>query len=119
RAPPPGARLPAPAAVLLADDEDPALAALLAERAASGHDYADLFGLSRESPLEAACDPGALHLFERVVAPVLDLSRGWEETYRAKTSSKRRAHHRRRRRQLAEAGKVDVLVARTEDELKS
>jgi CelD/BcsL family acetyltransferase involved in cellulose biosynthesis len=109
----------APADVLVADDEDPALAALLADRAVSGHDYADLFGLSRDSRLAAACDPAALHLFERVVAPVLDLSRGWEETYRAKTSAKRRAHHRRRRRQLAEAGKVDVLVARTEDELKS
>jgi CelD/BcsL family acetyltransferase involved in cellulose biosynthesis len=113
-----GGRLSAPADVLLAGGEDPALAALLADRAMSGHDYADLFGLSRDSRLVAACDPATLHLFERVVAPVLDLSRGWEETYRAKTSSKRRAHHRRRRRQLAEAGKVDMSVARTEEELE-
>jgi len=113
-----GGRLSAPADVLLADDEDPALAALLADRAMLGHDYADLFGLSRDSRLVAACDPGALHLFERVAAPLLDLSRGWEETYRAKTSSKGRAHLRRRRRQLASAGKVGLSIARTEDELK-
>jgi len=111
-----GGRQSAPSDVLLAGDEDPGLVALLAERAAAAHDYADLFGLPGDCRLAAV--PGALQLFERVEAPVLDLSRGWEETYRAKTTSKRRGHHRRRRRQLAEAGTVDVSVARSLPELE-
>ena len=110
-----GGRQSAPSDVLLASDEEPAVVAMLTERAASAHDYADLFGLPGDCRLAAV--PDALHLFERVEAPVLDLSRGWEETYRAKTTSKRRGHHRRRRRQLAEAGKVEVSVARTLPEL--
>jgi CelD/BcsL family acetyltransferase involved in cellulose biosynthesis len=49
---------------------------------------------------------------------VLDLSRGWEATYRAKTTSKKRSFHRRRRRQLAGVGKLEVSVARTRAELE-
>jgi CelD/BcsL family acetyltransferase involved in cellulose biosynthesis len=48
---------------------------------------------------------------------VLDLTEGWEATYRAKTNSRKRAHHKHRRRQLAERGKVEVVRARTLEEL--
>jgi CelD/BcsL family acetyltransferase involved in cellulose biosynthesis len=49
---------------------------------------------------------------------VLDLSRGWEATYRAKTDSRKRAHHKRRRRQLAELGRVETTCAYTLDDLE-
>jgi CelD/BcsL family acetyltransferase involved in cellulose biosynthesis len=54
----------------------------------------------------------------RSEAPVLDLSPGWDAVYRSKMPSKRRNHHRRRRRQLAEQGRVEVTVARTEPALE-
>jgi len=103
-----GGRQSAPADVLLATDEDPAVAAMLADRAASSHDYADLFGLPGDCRLAAVCDRSPLQLFQRIEAPVLDMDQGWEAVYRAKTNGKKRAYHRRRRRQLAELGKVEV-----------
>jgi CelD/BcsL family acetyltransferase involved in cellulose biosynthesis len=48
---------------------------------------------------------------------VLDLERGWDEVYRAKTSGKRRNLHRRRRKQLAQLGEVSFDVARDLEEL--
>ena len=113
-----GGRQSAPADVLLAKDEDPAVAAMLADRAASSHDYADLFGLPGDCRLAAVCDRSALQLFQRIEAPVLDMGQGWEAAYRAKTNGKKRAYHRRRRRQLAELGKVEVSFARTLSELE-
>jgi CelD/BcsL family acetyltransferase involved in cellulose biosynthesis len=105
--------------LLLADSEGPQVAAAVAERAAaSGQDFADLAGLPAGSRLVAALDPSALNLIERSEAPVLDLSPGWDEIYRTRLTSRRRNHHRRRRRQLAEAGRVDVEVARTPAELE-
>jgi len=50
-------------------------------------------------------------------APVLDIPGSWDEAYRAKMSSKKRGQNRRRRRNLAKLGKVEVVVARTKDEL--
>jgi CelD/BcsL family acetyltransferase involved in cellulose biosynthesis len=113
-----GGRQSAPADVLLARDEHPPIAAALIERAASAHDYADLFGLPFDCRMTSVCDRSALRLFQRIEAPVLDLSQGWEATYMAKTNARRRAHHRRRRRQLAELGKVEVGFARTLSELE-
>jgi CelD/BcsL family acetyltransferase involved in cellulose biosynthesis len=104
--------------LLVADGEHSEVAAALAERVAlSGQDFAEFSGLPAGSRLVAALGPSGLTLIERSEAPVLDLSRGWDEVYRSKVSSKRRSHHRRRRRQLAEAGRVEVEVARTADEL--
>ena len=114
-----GGRQTAPADILVAEDEDPALARNLVERAGSAHDYADLFGLPSECRLTAACDRGELELFERVEAPVLDMSEGWEATYRSNVNSKKRAHHRHRRRQLGALGAIDVAVARSPAELDS
>jgi CelD/BcsL family acetyltransferase involved in cellulose biosynthesis len=105
--------------LLVADGEPPEVAAALAERAASaGQDFAEFSALPAGSRLVEALGPSRLTLIERAEAPVLDLSLGWDEVYRSKVSSKRRSHHRRRRRQLAEAGRVEVEIARTVDELE-
>jgi CelD/BcsL family acetyltransferase involved in cellulose biosynthesis len=104
--------------VLVADGERPEVAAALVERArSSGQDFADFSGLPANSRLGAVLG-SRLRLIERSEAPVLDLSPGWDAVYRSKLPSKRRNHHRRRRRQLAELGRVEVTVARTEPELE-
>jgi CelD/BcsL family acetyltransferase involved in cellulose biosynthesis len=103
--------------VLVAEGEGPKLAPALVERAASSaYDFADLTGVPGNSRLVAVLG-SRLRLIERSEAPVLDLSPGWDAVYRAKLPSKRRNHHRRRRRQLAEQGRVEVAIARTEPEL--
>jgi CelD/BcsL family acetyltransferase involved in cellulose biosynthesis len=114
-----GARQSCLGDVLLAEGEGPELVEALVDRAQAGeHDYADLFGLSADCRLASLDGPRKLRLFQRVEAPVLDLHRGWEATYRAKTDSRKRAHHRRRRRQLAELGKVETRCAYTLDDLE-
>lgn len=105
--------------LLLRADADPDIGvALVAQAAAGGQDIADLFGLPKGSLLERAAG-AKLRLIERVEAPVLDLSPGWEAVYAAKTGSKKRNLHRRRRRQLAElGGTLEVVRARTPEELR-
>ena len=104
--------------LLLADGEPDATARAVVRPWLEGdHHLADVEGLSGGSRLAAALPAGALRLIERVEAPVLDLSAGWGEVYRQKTSSKTRNLHRRRRRQLAELGTLEVVAARTPDEL--
>ena len=90
---------------------------LLAAVPASGADYADLFGFAQESMLWRAARERRLPLVQRVEAPTLDLSEGWNDVYHRKTSSKKRNLHKRRRRQLGEVGNLEVTLARTEDEL--
>jgi CelD/BcsL family acetyltransferase involved in cellulose biosynthesis len=105
--------------VLVAEGEGQDLVEALVDRvAASEHDYVDLFGLSDQGRLAALDGPRRLELFERIAAPVLELTDGWEAVYRAKTNSRKRAHHKRRRRQLAELGEVEVVNARTLEELE-
>lgn len=82
----------------------------------SRYDLADLFGLPGASALARAL-PSRLRLIERVEAPVLDLSRGWDTVYNEKTGSKKRNLHRRRRRQLSELGTLETDLAKTPDEL--
>jgi CelD/BcsL family acetyltransferase involved in cellulose biosynthesis len=114
-----GARQAALADALIADGEEPQLVEALVDRVrASEHDYADLFGLSDTGPLAGLRGARGLRLYQRVEAPVLDLSEDWEATYRAKTTSKKRSHHRHRRRQLAQLGTVETVVARTGTELE-
>jgi CelD/BcsL family acetyltransferase involved in cellulose biosynthesis len=105
--------------LLIAPDEDADVAAALADRiASSGADLVDLYGLPVRSHAAAALGPG-IEVIQRVEAPVLDLSPGWDAVYQAKTSSRKRNSHRRRRRQLAELGRLDVAVARTRHDLAS
>lgn len=104
--------------VLLAHDEEAATAMELAARInAVSVDYADLFGMPRDSRLAAAVPQGSLTLLERQEAPVLDLRAGWEATYSRKLSSRTRSERRRHRRRLEQLGVVDVSVARTPEEL--
>jgi CelD/BcsL family acetyltransferase involved in cellulose biosynthesis len=104
--------------VLVDPEEPPEVAVALVERAASsGQDFADFTGLPTDSRLVEVLG-SRLRLIVRSEAPVLDLSPGWDAVYRSKMPSKRRNHHRRRRRQLAEQGRVEVTVARTEPALE-
>jgi CelD/BcsL family acetyltransferase involved in cellulose biosynthesis len=105
--------------LLVAPAEDASVATGLVERAASAeHDFANLFGLPGSSRLVAALPADALRLVERLEAPVLDLTAGWDVVYRAKMSSKRRNDRRRRMRQLEELGNVEATLARTREELE-
>jgi CelD/BcsL family acetyltransferase involved in cellulose biosynthesis len=112
-----GAQASALADVLLAQGEDESTGRAVLEAAArEPRDFADLFGMSADSRLATS---DALRLIERVDAPVLDLSGGWEDVYRAKTNAKKRNLHHRRRRQLAEQGaRLEVDCARTLDRLE-
>lgn len=104
--------------VLVAPGEDAAIATPLLEAARSSeHDFVNLFGLPGSSRLVAALPRDALCLVERLEAPILDLSAGWEVVYPAKLTSKARSERRRRRRQLQELGAVEVAVARTRQDL--
>lgn len=104
--------------LLVAEGESDDVARELAARTGAGsHDLADLFGLPAESRLARAIG-ARLRLIERVEAPVLDLSDGWEAVYAAKTGSKKRNLHRRRRRQISELGtELTTEVAATPEEL--
>jgi CelD/BcsL family acetyltransferase involved in cellulose biosynthesis len=105
--------------LLLAPGEDDSTARSLIDRAfSSEHDFANLFGLPGSSRLVAALPPEALRLVERLEAPILDLSAGWEAVYKARLSSKRRSERRRKRRQLERLGAVETSVARTPEELE-
>ena len=66
----------------------------------------------RRQPAARQLGDTGLHVIERVEAPVLDISAGWDAVYREKTTSKKRNLHRRRRRQLGELGGLSVEVAR-------
>ena len=104
--------------LLVAPGEDRSAPSLLEHAGSSGHDFVNLFGLSESSRLVAALPPAALHLVERLEAPVLDLSPGWEAVYCTKLSAKARRRRRRRLRQLQALGMVDASVARTREELE-
>jgi CelD/BcsL family acetyltransferase involved in cellulose biosynthesis len=86
-------------------------------RVATDADLFDLYGLPTRSHIADAVG-SSIALIERVEAPVLDLSPGWEAVYHAKTSSKKRNLHRRRRRQLSELGQLEVVVARDLEDLR-
>jgi CelD/BcsL family acetyltransferase involved in cellulose biosynthesis len=96
----------------------PVVEALVDHATRSEHDFANLFGLPGSSRLVMALPPGALCLVERLEAPVLDMTAGWEVVYREKMSTKARSERRRRRRQLEKLGKVEVSLARTSAELE-
>jgi CelD/BcsL family acetyltransferase involved in cellulose biosynthesis len=111
-----GGRQSALADLLLDSDEDPSVGAALVARVPASADLVDLYGLPTRSRVAEVLGP-SIQVVERVEAPVLDLAPGWEAVYQAKTSSKKRNLHRRRRRQLAELGHLEVVVARSLEEL--
>jgi CelD/BcsL family acetyltransferase involved in cellulose biosynthesis len=109
-----GARQSMLADVLVAEGEGQEVVEALVDRVlASEHDYVDLFGLSDQGRLAALGGTRSLELFQRIEAPVLDISDGWDAAYRAKTNSRKRSHHNHRRRQLAQLGEVELIHART------
>jgi CelD/BcsL family acetyltransferase involved in cellulose biosynthesis len=104
--------------VMLRPEEDDSTAAAVA--AASGgleHDFANVFGLTAESRLARTPAWRGLRLIERLEAPVLDLSDGWDALYERKFSSRARQERRRHRRQLEQLGSVEISVARKPEEL--
>ncbi|HEY7707602.1 MAG TPA: GNAT family N-acetyltransferase [Gaiellaceae bacterium] len=104
---------------LVAPGEGPGIVEALLERVRSSrYDFVSLFGLPGTSSVASALPPNALVLEERIEAPVLDLHAGWEAVYGQKMSAKARSERRRRLRQLAEAGHVEISVARTAEELR-
>jgi CelD/BcsL family acetyltransferase involved in cellulose biosynthesis len=111
-----GGRQSALADLLLAPGEDAAIGRAMAARVTEQADLVDLYGLPTRSHLAEALG-SSLELIERVEAPVLDLTPGWEAVYEAKTNSKKRNLHRRRRRQLSELGRLEVTVARDLEDL--
>jgi CelD/BcsL family acetyltransferase involved in cellulose biosynthesis len=104
--------------VIVRPGEPDSIAASVAE-AGEGldHDFANVFGLPAESRLARAPAWGDLRLIQRLEAPVLDLSDGWDAVYERKFSAKARQERRRRLRQLARLGLVEISVARSPDEL--
>src|ERR687898_3370254 len=98
--------------VLIARGEDESVVAgALAERASTmDHDFADLYGLTGASRLVAALPPD-FRLIERLEAPILELSSGWEAVSQSKLSPKARSMRRPRRRQLEALGPVEVALA--------
>jgi CelD/BcsL family acetyltransferase involved in cellulose biosynthesis len=112
-----GGRQSALADLLLAPGESPAVGRALAAHLSADVDFVDLYGLPTRSRIGEALGP-SLHVIERVEAPVLDLGPSWEAVYREKTNSKKRNLHSRRRRQLAGLGRLQVVVARSLDDLR-
>jgi CelD/BcsL family acetyltransferase involved in cellulose biosynthesis len=112
-----GGRQSALADLLLAPGEDAAVGRAMAAQVAAQADLVDLYGLPTHSNIGDALG-SSLTLIERVEAPVLDLTPGWEAVYEAKTNSKKRNLHRRRRRQLSEVGRLEVVVASDLEDLR-
>ena len=104
--------------VMVRPEEGDSTAAVVAE-AGDGldHDFVNVFGLPADSRLTRAPAWRDLQLIERLEAPVLDLSDGWDAIYERKFSSKARQERSRRRRQLERLGSVEISVARKPDEL--
>jgi CelD/BcsL family acetyltransferase involved in cellulose biosynthesis len=98
--------------------ERDSIAAAVAEAGyGSDHDFANVFGLPAESCLARTPAWGDLRLIERLEAPVLDLSDGWDAVYERKFSAKARQERRRHLRQLERLGSLEISVAQAPDEL--
>ena len=108
-----GGQHPSLADLLLASGEPAPTGAALLERAASEHDFAELFGLAADSRLAQVAAQGQLHLFQRVDAPVLELTDDWDAVYRTKLSGKGRRDVQRRWRQLEQRGTLEFTLARS------
>lgn len=103
--------------LMVAPGAEAAAQPLVEHAVSTQRDFGNLFGLPGSSRLVAALPPQSLCLVERLEAPVLDLSAGWDVVYSAKMSAKARSERRRRWRQLEKLGKVEAALARTPEEL--
>jgi CelD/BcsL family acetyltransferase involved in cellulose biosynthesis len=105
--------------VMRPDGDEDVEALLLDAARQSGYDFADLFGFPLDGRLSRAREQARLDVLERVDAPILDLSPGFDSVYAAHTNSKRRNSDRRRANQLAAAGKIEVTIARSGADLST
>jgi CelD/BcsL family acetyltransferase involved in cellulose biosynthesis len=104
--------------LVMPPDGDEEVQTLLLDAAReSGHDFADLFGFPLDGRLSRAREQARLDVVERVEAPILDMSSGFDSVYAAHTTSKRRNSDRRRANRLAAAGKIEVAIARSGTDL--
>lgn len=83
-----------------------------------GAHWVDFFGPARGGTLVGSRSAPDVTAIERVEAPVLEMTNGWDEAYRRNVDGKKRSLHRRRRRQLEGLGRVDLAVATTPSELE-
>ena len=105
--------------LMLGPEEGDSTAAAVAEAPdVSEYDFANVFGVTAESRLARTPAWRGLRLIERLEAPVLDLSDGWDAVYEHKFSSRARQERRRHRRQLEQLGSVEISVARKPNELE-
>jgi CelD/BcsL family acetyltransferase involved in cellulose biosynthesis len=104
--------------VMVHPEEGDSTAAVVAEIGDGlDHDFANVFGLPGESRLIQTPAWRDIGLIERLEAPVLDLSDGWDAVYERKFPPKARQNRRRRRRQLEQLGSVETSIARKPEEL--
>lgn len=103
--------------ILLDPSESIETAKRLLAHAAGSHDFAALVTISAGSTLVEAAGR-RLRLVTKVGAPSLDVSRGFEATYREKVSARHRSNQRKQRRQLSELGTLEIELARTPAELE-
>jgi CelD/BcsL family acetyltransferase involved in cellulose biosynthesis len=103
---------------LVAPEAPAGTVAALLERASHALDFAALQNLPERSNLVAAVHPDRLWLHPHQETARWRLEGGWEEAYRARTSSRTRNLHQRKRRQLARLGRLEARVARSREELR-
>src|SRR5262249_58744374 len=105
--------------VMVHPDEGDSTAAVVAEAGGgSDHDFANVFGLPAGSRLTQAPAWRDLRLIERLEAPVLDLSDGWEAFYERKFSKRARQERRRHKRQIEQFGQLEISGAPTTQEIR-
>jgi CelD/BcsL family acetyltransferase involved in cellulose biosynthesis len=102
--------------LLVGESEPPSTAVTLLRYATARYGCVDLRDVPMKSRL-AVASRGGYSLLERLEAPVLDVSAGWETVAAVRIQAKNRREYQRVRRRLAGLGPVEVTVARTRDEL--
>jgi CelD/BcsL family acetyltransferase involved in cellulose biosynthesis len=103
---------------LVASEAPAGIVSALLERATQTLDFAALQNLPDRSNLVAAAPPDQLRLHRHQETARWRLEGGWDEAYRARTSSRTRNLHQRRHRQLARLGRMDMRLARSPEELR-
>jgi len=102
--------------MLVAGDEPASTAKMLVRYATTRYGCFDLRDVPKQSRLAIASRDDCT-LLQRLEAPVLDVSAGWEAVAAVRIQAKNRREYQRVRRRLADGGAVEVSVARTAAEL--